>query len=228
MTRLWRSSASSTTSAARAALRRGLTSSRCMRPRPRCASGAWQGREIPLAGEAWPLIADQRRVPSKGPRPPSCSRRFTTEIEQELTTSARCWSRSRSTTSRSTCWRSALNTTRGALYKTVHDSRQKRWAALATRRPQSIDGTTELDVSPSTPTETPPRLLARLIGPPGPELTCEQCFDVARPLRRARAGGPDADAADPRHARAPGRVLGLCAEDRYSPAGPASQRPAAC
>ena len=29
--------------------------------------------------------------------------------------------------------------------------------------------------------------LGRLLGPTGPEVGCDECFDAARPLRRARA-----------------------------------------
>jgi len=59
------------------------------------------------------------------------------------------------------------------------------------------------------------KLLGRLLGPPGPELTCEQCFDQLDRYVELELGGSDADA----------MVLGMhahlegcpaCAEDRDS------------
>ncbi|HET7050918.1 MAG TPA: hypothetical protein VFI54_21810 [Solirubrobacteraceae bacterium] len=61
----------------------------------------------------------------------------------------------------------------------------------------------------------PQRLLARLIGPPGPELTCEQCFDQLDRYVELELAGSDADAAIPgMHAHLKG--CPACAEDRDS------------
>ena len=61
----------------------------------------------------------------------------------------------------------------------------------------------------------PQRLLARLIGPPGPELTCEQCFDQLDRYVELELAGSDADAAIPgMHAHLEG--CPACAEDRDS------------
>ena len=61
----------------------------------------------------------------------------------------------------------------------------------------------------------PQRLLASLIGPPGPELTCEQCFDQLDRYVELELAGSDADAAIPgMHAHLEG--CPACAEDRDS------------
>jgi hypothetical protein len=59
------------------------------------------------------------------------------------------------------------------------------------------------------------RLLARLVGPPGAEITCEQCFDELDRYVELELAGHDADAA------VPGMGAHLsgcpaCAEDRDS------------
>ena len=49
-------------------------------------------------------------------------------------------------------------------------------------------------------TPTPPdhdRLVARLLGPDGPELTCEQCFDELDRYVELELAGRDADTAIP-------------------------------
>jgi hypothetical protein len=69
-------------------------------------------------------------------------------------------------------------------------------------------------VSQSVPRD-PVRLLARLIGPRGPQLTCEQCFDVLDRYVELELAGADADAAIPgMHAHLQG--CSACAEDRES------------
>jgi hypothetical protein len=61
----------------------------------------------------------------------------------------------------------------------------------------------------------PRRLLSRLVGPPGPELTCEQCFDQLDRYVELELAGSDADAAIPgMHAHLEG--CPACAEDRDS------------
>ena len=105
-----------------------------------------------------------------------------------------------------------LNTTRGALYKTLHDARRKLRAALAARglgldeheggRQDERDATGRAD-----------RLLARLLGPAGPEVSCEECFEELDRYVELELAGADADAAVPGHARAP-RGCSACAEDR--------------
>ena len=61
----------------------------------------------------------------------------------------------------------------------------------------------------------PRQLLSRLIGPAGPELTCEQCFDQLDRYVELELGGSDADTAIPgMHAHLEG--CPACAEDRDS------------
>jgi len=61
----------------------------------------------------------------------------------------------------------------------------------------------------------PRRLLARLIGPRGPELTCEQCFDQLDRYVELELAGSDADAAIP-GMQAHLEGCPACAEDRDS------------
>jgi hypothetical protein len=61
----------------------------------------------------------------------------------------------------------------------------------------------------------PQKLLARLVGPAGPELTCEQCFDQLDRYVELELAGSDADAAIP-GMRAHLEGCPACAEDRDS------------
>ncbi len=63
--------------------------------------------------------------------------------------------------------------------------------------------------------EDPDRLLARLLGPPDPELGCEECFELLDVYVEAELRGADADA------RVPGMRAHLegcpaCAEEHES------------
>ena len=66
---------------------------------------AWQGREIPLEPEVWPLLADAGGGPQAAAEQRELLAASQRGIDDALTrTSARCSSRWRSTTCRSTCW----------------------------------------------------------------------------------------------------------------------------
>jgi len=93
---------------------------------------AWQGREVPLKAESWPLIADDhQRTPHERAETGEQLVALRDAIQRELTPHQR-----------EVLVAIALNdvpidvlaerlsTTRGALYKTVHDARQKLRAAL--------------------------------------------------------------------------------------------------
>jgi hypothetical protein len=67
------------------------------------------------------------------------------------------------------------------------------------------------DNAPRDPTQ----VLSRLVGPAGPELTCEQCFDQLDRYVELELGGSDADAAVP-GMRAHLEGCPACAEDRDS------------
>jgi hypothetical protein len=70
-------------------------------------------------------------------------------------------------------------------------------------------------MSPSRTPGDPRRLLARLTGPGGPELSCEECFDQLDRYVELELAGPDADAATP-GMRAHLEGCSACAEDRLS------------
>jgi RNA polymerase sigma-70 factor (ECF subfamily) len=96
---------------------------------------AWQGREIPLTAETWPLIADDHRCsPEQAAETAELLAAVQEEIERALTP------HQREVLVAITLndvpidvLAQRLNTTRGALYKTVHEARQKLRAALAAR-----------------------------------------------------------------------------------------------
>jgi hypothetical protein len=69
-------------------------------------------------------------------------------------------------------------------------------------------------VKHSTPNERE-RLLARLTGPPGPELSCEECFDQLDRYVELELAGSDADSAIP-GMQAHLEGCSACAEDRES------------
>jgi RNA polymerase sigma-70 factor (ECF subfamily) len=93
---------------------------------------AWRSREVPLEEEAWARLADWRSGPAADAETADVIDAIHREIERELTPHQR-----------SVLVAIALNdvpidvlaerlsTTRGALYKTLHDGRQKLRAALA-------------------------------------------------------------------------------------------------
>lgn len=61
----------------------------------------------------------------------------------------------------------------------------------------------------------PDRLLGRLLGPAGPELGCEECFDELDRYVELEVAGADADAAIP-GMRAHLKGCSACAEDHES------------
>jgi hypothetical protein len=65
------------------------------------------------------------------------------------------------------------------------------------------------------PPQDPQRLLARLLGPAGPELSCEECFEQLDRYVELELAGSDADAGVP-GMQAHLRGCSACAEDRES------------
>ena len=61
----------------------------------------------------------------------------------------------------------------------------------------------------------PDRLLARLLGPDGPEVTCEECFELLDAYVEAEVAGRDADAQVP-GMRAHLEGCPACAEEHQS------------
>jgi RNA polymerase sigma-70 factor (ECF subfamily) len=96
---------------------------------------AWQGREIPLGEETWPLIVDERqRTPEQGAESAELFAVLRSAIRSELTPHQREVLVAIALNDVPIdVLAERLNTTRGALYKTVHDSRQKLRAVLAAR-----------------------------------------------------------------------------------------------
>ncbi|HEY3728162.1 MAG TPA: sigma-70 family RNA polymerase sigma factor [Solirubrobacteraceae bacterium] len=96
---------------------------------------AWQGREVPLTAEAWPLIADDHSsTPERAAETGELLAAVQEGIEHALTP------HQREVLVAITLndvpidvLAQRLNTTRGALYKTVHQARQKLRATLAAR-----------------------------------------------------------------------------------------------
>jgi hypothetical protein len=70
-------------------------------------------------------------------------------------------------------------------------------------------------MSAQLPPDDPARLLARLTGPPGPELSCEECFEQLDRYVERELAGSDADAAIP-GMRAHLEGCSACAEDHES------------
>jgi RNA polymerase sigma-70 factor (ECF subfamily) len=93
---------------------------------------AWQGREIPLEPEAWPLFEAGDTSPESGAERSELFRELERAISNELTPHQR--EVLVATTLNGVpidVLAERLNTTRGALYKTLHDARQKLRTHLA-------------------------------------------------------------------------------------------------
>lgn len=87
---------------------------------------AWQGREVPRDAEHWPLIADQRATPDQDAQTAELMRAVGTAIEQELTPHQREILVALALKGVPIdVLAERLNTTRGALYKSLHDARRK-------------------------------------------------------------------------------------------------------
>jgi RNA polymerase sigma-70 factor, ECF subfamily len=103
---------------------------------------AWQGRQIPLSAEVWPLIADQhRRTPQEGVETSDLLAALGEGIEQQLSPHQREVLVAIALNDVPIdVLAERLNTTRGALYKTIHDARHKLRATLAARGLSVDDG----------------------------------------------------------------------------------------
>ena len=96
---------------------------------------SWQGREIPLSPEAWPLLADDhQRTAQQSVETTDQLSALHEAIEQELTPHQREVLVALALNEVPIdVLADRLNTTRGALYKTLHDGRQKLRGALTAR-----------------------------------------------------------------------------------------------
>ncbi|MHB1569892.1 MAG: RNA polymerase sigma factor [Solirubrobacteraceae bacterium] len=95
---------------------------------------AWQGREIPLAPEAWPHLASLRAGPHREVETAELFAALAQEIDDGLSPHQREVLVALALNEVPIdVLAERLNTTRGALYKTLHDARRKLRAGLAER-----------------------------------------------------------------------------------------------
>jgi RNA polymerase sigma-70 factor (ECF subfamily) len=95
---------------------------------------AWQGREIPLGDDAWPPLADRRFAPERDAETSELMAALRDEIQHSLSPHQREVLTALALNEVPIdVLADRLNTTRGALYKTLHDARHKLRASLAAR-----------------------------------------------------------------------------------------------
>ncbi len=95
---------------------------------------AWQGREVPQVPEAWPLLADRHAAPPEDAQMRELLAALAEEIDRGLSPHQREVLVALALNEVPLdVLAERLNTTRGALYKTLHDARRKLRAALAAR-----------------------------------------------------------------------------------------------
>jgi len=95
---------------------------------------AWQGREVPLEPEGWALIAGDRSTPQQDVETTELLAALQEEIEGALSPHQRTVLVAVTLNDVPIdVLAERLDTTRGALYKTIHDARRKLRAALAER-----------------------------------------------------------------------------------------------
>lgn len=93
---------------------------------------AWQGREVPIESDHWGLMADRRATPEQDAESSDLMRAIGEAIEQQLTPHQREILIAITLNDVPIdVLAERLNTTRGALYKTLHDARRKLRACLS-------------------------------------------------------------------------------------------------
>ena len=93
---------------------------------------AWQGREIPLEAQHWGMIVDRRSTPDQDAETGELMRAIRDAIDQQLTPHQREILVALTLDGVPIdVLAERLNTTRGALYKSLHDARRKLRAVLA-------------------------------------------------------------------------------------------------
>jgi len=104
---------------------------------------AWQGREVPLEPESWGVIADRAATPQQDAESGELLGAVGAAIENELSPHQREVLVAVALNDVPIdVLAERLNTTRGALYKTIHDARRKLRATLADRG-LGLDGDSE-------------------------------------------------------------------------------------
>jgi RNA polymerase sigma-70 factor (ECF subfamily) len=108
---------------------------------------AWQGREVPLEPETWARIAEDRSAPHQDVEARDEFAALRSAIERDLSRHQRDVLLAVTLNDVPIdVLAERLNTTRGALYKTIHDARRKLRAALADRE-LGAGGRTEAETS---------------------------------------------------------------------------------
>ena len=156
---------------------------------------AWQGREIPLEPESWSLFSSTGLEPDAEAEQSELLATLQQAIEEILTPHQRLVLVALALNGVPIdVLADRLGTTRGALYKTLHDARRK--LRQAPGRVRALRG---LASGGTDVTERPDRdhALGRLLGPSEPEVGCDACFDQLDRYVELELAGEDADPAIP-------------------------------
>ena len=94
---------------------------------------AWRGREIPLTPAFWPIVADEAPSPHQHAEARDLLWALREEVERLTAWQRQVFVAIALNDVPIDVLAERLNTTRGALYKTLHDARRKLRAALAAR-----------------------------------------------------------------------------------------------
>jgi RNA polymerase sigma-70 factor, ECF subfamily len=95
---------------------------------------AWQGREVPLEPESWELFGEERLSPQGAAEQSELFRELQAAVQDELTPHQREVLAALAINGVPIdVLAERLNTTRGALYKTLHDARKKLRAHVASK-----------------------------------------------------------------------------------------------
>ena len=94
---------------------------------------AWRGREIPLTAALWPTVADDAPGPHQHAEAQDLLRALREEVERLTARQRQVFVAVALNDVPIDVLAERLNTTRGALYKTLHDTRRKLRTALAAR-----------------------------------------------------------------------------------------------
>jgi RNA polymerase sigma-70 factor (ECF subfamily) len=94
---------------------------------------AWRGREIPLTPALWPAVADDAPSPHQHAEAQDLLAALREEVERLTARQRQVFAAIALSDVPIDVLAERLNTTRGALYKTLHDARRKLRAALAAR-----------------------------------------------------------------------------------------------
>ena len=156
---------------------------------------AWQGREVPLQPEAWDLVRSTALDPAERAEQTELLTAVQAAIATGLTPHQRDVLVSLAIDGVPIdVLADRMSTTRGALYKTLHDARRKLRAGArrhGARARRTVEG------RPMTDRPDLDQVLSRVLGPAEPEVGCDECFDELDRYVDLTVAGADADAAVP-------------------------------